>query len=140
MLPCVMSVSGADRREPPRTFRTAPSCRARLEPEVVQLKTSRNEPLMLLETRENNRSLRQLPLLNVNCFLIKCRQNQMMSEEFLPCATLEIVQQRQEAHTFWGAFLGFSCPLQPYTGTHRPFLAHQIPYLQHSYNYKNAAY
>lgn len=81
------------------------------EPEVVKFSKSRNELLMLLETRENNRSLRQLPLLNVDCFLIKCRQNQMMSEEFLPCATLEIVQETARNTCILGSPSGFLMPI-----------------------------
>lgn len=96
----------------PWTGRTMP------EPEVVKFSKSRNESLMLLETRENNGSLRQLPLLNVNCFLIKCRQNQMMSEEFHPCATLEILQWTAKkciyfGQPFWVSHAHCSSMLEP---------------------------
>lgn len=107
------------------------------EPEVVKFSRSRNEPLTLLETRENNRSLRQLPLLNVNCFLIKCRQNQKNSS---PVPPWRLINKQQGAHTFWGAFLGFSCPLQPYAGACRPFLAYPNPYFQWGYSCENATH
>lgn len=100
--------------------------------EGVKFRKSRNEPLMLLETRENNRSLRQLSLLNVNCFLIKCRQNQMMSEEFLPCATLEIVQQTAGSAYILGNVSVFAMPIASVhvTWSWRPSLARPTCCLQ----------